>query len=170
MDKEFMEKVNSINTWKKSEDKSEVSSLSLSISNDGNMVKIGSEQETIIHELKALKDLYAPASGMAKSPDDMLSLLHAIEGALKRYYQEHRELTDAAVILTLENLAVKPEYEGADEVAREVVSMLRLQLSTNNYSRDEVRQAIRKILASAQRHNKHSGRRGYLQFILKHVP
>ena len=170
MDKEFIEKVNAISTWKKSEGKSEASEFSLSFSGDDNVVRIESEKGSVIYALKALKDLYAPSTVRTKSAEEMLSLLHAVEGAIKRYYQSREELTDAAVILALENLAVKPEYEGVDEVMRGISNSLRLQLSMQSYSRDEVRQAVRKILASAQRHNKHSGRRGYLEFIRKHVP
>jgi hypothetical protein len=45
-----------------------------------------------------------------------------------------------------------------------------MQLSTHDYSRDEVRRGIRKILESAKRHNDLEGRRGYLDFILEYVP
>lgn len=170
MDKEFIEKVNAISAWKESEGKSETAKFALSFSGDGNVIRIESEKGSVIHELKALRDLYAPSTSKAKSADEMLSILHAIESAIKRHYESHKELADAAVILALENLAVKPEYEGVDEMTNAISNSLRLHLSMQSYSRDEVRQAVRKILASAQRHNKHSGRRGYLEFILKHVP
>lgn len=46
---------------------------------------------------------------------------------------------------------------------------LRLLLSLNNYSRQDVKQAIRRIARSVQSHTEQSGRRGYLDFIRQYV-
>jgi hypothetical protein len=61
---------------------------------------------------------------------------------------------------------MSPEAEAAqDELATAVQLKLRLVLSLNDYSRQDVRQALRKVKQSANRHNRDGGRRGYLDFI-----
>ena len=41
--------------------------------------------------------------------------------------------------------------------------------SLNDYSRQDVKQAIRRIAKSVQTHTQQSGRRGYLDFIRQYV-
>jgi 2-keto-3-deoxy-L-rhamnonate aldolase RhmA len=42
-------------------------------------------------------------------------------------------------------------------------------LSLNNYSQQEVKQALRIVLKSVERHSKHAGVTGYLDFIRRYV-
>jgi hypothetical protein len=98
-------------------------------------------------------------------------LFLSIEETIVREDQTHARLTDAGVTLTLERLAMNPEGDpGADDLARRLQLELRLQLSLNNYSRQEVRSAIRKIGKSVARHTRLAGPRGYLTFIRQYVP
>jgi hypothetical protein len=99
-----------------------------------------------------------------------LNLLHAIESSIKHLYIEEAELSDVSVLLALDKLAVKPETLTNDPVVRRINRDLRMMLSMSDYSRDEVKRAVRKILASVKRHNALAGARGYLDFIMEHVP
>jgi hypothetical protein len=60
-------------------------------------------------------------------------------------------------------LAMDPDGATADPLAKQIQFSLRLTLSLNDYSRQEVRQAIRKIAKSVNRHK--NGDRGYLMFV-----
>ncbi|MEW6571456.1 MAG: hypothetical protein AB1390_09820 [Nitrospirota bacterium] len=99
-----------------------------------------------------------------------MTLLYSIESAVKRICEDNPELTDSSVILALESLALKPENVNNDVIVKAINLELRLQLSMSDYSRNEVKRAIRKILNSARKHNKAGGIRGYLDFIFEHVP
>jgi len=175
MDKEFVDKLNSISEWKKQDDGHDQSEYSLSFhESEEGLVRFSSEKGEIIHRLKPLQELFF--SGKADSTvikwDDprYLRLLMTIEGAIKRMYQADAELADSSVMLALDKLAVKPETVSNDAVLRRINHELRVALSMSDYSRDEVKMAVRKILASVKRHNALAGARGYLDFIMEYVP
>jgi hypothetical protein len=172
MDKEFIEKVDSISAWLKNEDENQQAEFNLEFSNlEDGLVTLSSSKGKISHKLKPLSELYSyEKSGGLEDKDRQLSLLYAIEGSIKRYYETHPELTDGTVILALEKLAVRPEIVSDDPFIKRLTNELKLKLSGSNYSRDEVRRGIRKILESAKRYNQREGRRGYLDFILEYVP
>ncbi len=171
MDKEFVEKMNSISAWHETEDENEQAEFELEFSNlEDGLVTLSSSKGKITHKLKPLSELYSYEKSGISEKDRQLELLYAIEGPIKRYYETHSELTDGIVILALEKLAVKPEIVSDDPFVRRLINELQLKLSGSNYSRDEVRRGIRKILESAKRHNQREGRRGYLDFILEYVP
>lgn len=65
---------------------------------------------------------------------------------------------------------MKPEAVSNDALARAIQNSLRLLLSTEDYSRYEVKWAVRKILGSVKRHRAAGGIRGYLDFIMEYVP
>jgi hypothetical protein len=73
-------------------------------------------------------------------------------------------------MLALDKLAIKPETVSADPVIKRINRDLRMLLSMNDYSRHEVKMAVRKILASVKRHRAAAGTRGYLDFIMEYVP
>ena len=102
--------------------------------------------------------------------DKYLDLLHAIESAIKNVYLADPELTDSSVMLSLDKLSMKPEAVSPDAVIRAINQQLRLTLSTGDFSRDEVKAAVRKILASVKRHKATAGIQGYLNFIVEYVP
>jgi hypothetical protein len=172
MDKEFVEKMNSISAWQETEDENQQAEFELEFSTlEDGLVTLSSSEGKITHKLKPMNELYSYEKSEASEDEDrQLDLLYAIEGPIKRYYESHSELTDGAVILALEKLAVKPEIVSDDPFIKRLTNELRLKLSGSNYSRDELRRGIRKILESAKRHNQREGRRGYLDFILEYVP
>jgi hypothetical protein len=86
------------------------------------------------------------------------------------YDQNCRALTDADVSLALDRLGANPEGDpGGDALARRIQRDLRLLLSVNDYSRQDVRAAIRKITRSVARHTRLAGPSGYLTFIQQYV-
>jgi len=123
------------------------------------------------YTLKPLKDLYAPGTDTPSvDPQDerYIPLFLGIEGTIAGYYEDEPGLTDGAVGLTLDQLAMDPDSTPAgDDLAREIAVELRLCLSLWDYSRQEVRAALRKVRKSVERHSKIDGRRGYLDFIVK---
>ena len=164
--------MNSISAWHENEDENQQAEFDLEFSNlEDGVVTLSSSKGKITHKLKPLSELYSnEKSEASEDKDRQLDLLYAIEGPIKRYYESHSELTDGAVILALEKLAVKPEIVSDDPFIKRLTNEFRLKLSGSNYSRDELRRGIRKILESAKRHNQREGRRGYLDFILEYVP
>jgi hypothetical protein len=172
MDSEFVEKLNSISAWHKSQDENEQAKFELEISTlEDGLVTLNSSRGKVTHKLRPLHELYSNEEVNSLDEDRRLSLLYAIEGAIKRFYEGEPELTDGAVIRALEKLTMKPEiFDDDDALLKRIRCELRLKLSANNYSRDEVRQALRKILGSAKRHNDREGRRGYLDFVMEYVP
>jgi hypothetical protein len=175
MDIEFTEKLNSFGIWKGRGDESEQSEFFAAFHalEDG-CVKIQSDKGEFVYRLKPLQDLFSAGKTdvVAMKWDDPLymSLLHAIESAIKRLYEEDPQLTDGRVMLALDKLSLKPETVSDDPVIKAVNNSMRFLLSTTDYSRDEVKKAVRKILVSVKRHNDFAGIRGYLDFILEHVP
>jgi hypothetical protein len=124
------------------------------------------------YALKPLKELYAPGTDSPSvDPQDeqYMPLFLEIESQIARYYrQDDPGLTDGSVGLTLDQLSMDPESPPAgDLLARRIALGLRLCLSLNAYSRQEVRAALRKVKKSVDRHSKIDGRRGYLNFIVE---
>jgi len=175
MDMEFKEKLNAISEWTKLDDKSEESALSIWFhEHEDGLVRMKSEKGELVYKLKPLPELFSGGkSGMATiswKDGNSLNLLHAIESAIKNVYLADPELTDSSVMLSLDKLSMKPETVSPDAVIRAINLQLRLALSTGDFSRDEVKAAVRKILASVKRHKAIAGIRGYLNFIVEYVP
>jgi hypothetical protein len=174
MDREFVNKLSSVSEWEKQADKSEIADNSISFHDEEDgLIRISGLKGVVEYRLKPLAELFSSSA----SPSEIkwedpryLSLLYAIEGAIKRVYMKNPELTDSLVILALDRFAMKPEAVSNDAVIREITCQLRLTLSMEDYARDEVRKAARKILSSVKRHNAIAGIRGYLDFIMQHVP
>jgi hypothetical protein len=125
------------------------------------------------HTLKPLADLYGDGVGAASvepTNEHYQPMFMAIEQAIARHAQSHPSLTDAAVALTLERMGMSPDADPAhDDLMQRVQLEVRLLLSLSDYSRQELRAAIRKIGKSASRHTRTSGPRGYLSFIREYV-
>lgn len=175
MDREFTAKLNSLGIWAKQNDTSELSEFSVSFhEHEDGLVKISSAKGEFVYKLKLLQDLYASGGAnvvvLQWNDSRIMQLLHAIEGAIKRMYEASPGLTDSSVMLALDKLSMNPELVSIDPVVKAVNNSLRLLLSTENYSRDEVKKVVRKIMASVKRHKAAAGIRGYLDFILEHVP
>jgi len=121
------------------------------------------------HVLKPLPELFGKGHGVS-SPDPQderfMPLLLRIEESIVDYYDQDPDLTDGRVSLALSRLILQPGRDpGDDALCRHLQVDLRLLLSLNDYSRQEVRWALRKIDKSVRRHTRADGRRGYLEFI-----
>lgn len=120
------------------------------------------------YRLKPLAELYDRGQGKPVDPVDegFTPLFLAIEEEFARSDGSAACREDSDVVIALDLLATAPEGDVRHNVlARRVQLSLRLMLSLSNYSRDEVRQAIRKIRKSVDRHHREGGRRGYLSFL-----
>jgi hypothetical protein len=121
--------------------------------------------------VKPLADLYGRGTGLPSVEfvdDRFRPVLLAIEEAISDGYAGHPSLTDAAVISALDRLCMTPEANVQnDGLANSIQFALRVTLSLNNFSRQDVRLCLRKVKQSATRHNKLAGPRGYLDFIRK---
>lgn len=133
---------------------------SIGVSEDG---VIGLPDDTDI-ELKPLSELYVEAKSPA-SDSQQNALMMALEYAIASYDHAHDHgLRDDETIRMLEKLAMKPEVtlSGAGGF---VQTYLRLELSLDDYSRGDVRQALRRSQKNAERQSKGGSGRDYLNHI-----
>lgn len=125
------------------------------------------------YTLKPLSQLYGPGTPdrpVDPQDDAFMPLFLAIEQTIVRCDDLEPTMTDGAVSLALDLLAMDPQADlQHDTLARRIQLELRLLLSLNDYARQEVRQALRKVHKSVARHSRLSGRRGYLDFIRQYV-
>jgi hypothetical protein len=138
--------------------------------NDSPEIVVGGHEEGFhSYTLKTLPELYGPGTGASSiDPRDerFLPLLMTIEEEIWRHAETvDPALTDGQVLLAVKDLAMNPEAEPYEPLARRIALALRLNLSLNDYSRQDVRGALRQVSKSVERHTKAEGRRGYLQFI-----
>lgn len=121
------------------------------------------------YTLKPLRELYGSGTGLSSvDPRDetFQPLLMAIEEAIVRYTEDTEpSLTDGAALLALKPLGLDPDSEPSDPLARRISLALRLNLSVNNYSRQDVKGCIRQVAKSVERHTRVEGPRGYVTFI-----
>lgn len=112
--------------------------------------------------LKSLTELYADAKPAKDAEIDALSMV--MEYAIAYYDHENdHSLRDGETIKMLEKLSMKPET-ALEGVGGLLQAHLRLELSLKDYSRADVRTAVRRIQRSAQRQSK-GDERGYLNHI-----
>jgi len=158
MDEIFQNKLSEIAQWHEIENEGKESVFSVQFSNDiVGLVLLHSDTGPVEYQLKPLTELYASIP-QDSSQNHELALLMTIEGAIKRFFQHHPSLKDTEVIKLLETLSMKPEAFLASSSVHyplwmTIQSNLRLQLSMSPYTRQELRQAIRKILRSAKNHH-----------------
>ncbi|MFO8011862.1 MAG: hypothetical protein R6X20_01015 [Phycisphaerae bacterium] len=133
-------------------------------------VEIDTPNGTMRYTLKPLGDLFGDgvdARTLDVNDERYMPLLMAIEESIVRVYEEDPRLTDARVSLALSDLAMNLESPPGPEPLRQWLRAdLRLLLSLNDYSRRDVRRALRKIEKSVRRHTRVDGPQGYLNFIL----
>ena len=125
--------------------------------------------------LKPMPELFGPdrpPPGEGWDDDDrILALLMEIEESNMQFFCDvDPDLTDSHTALVLSNLAMKPGRDpGDDALCRFLQARLRLCLSLNDYSRQEVRWALNKIERSVQLHRSLDGPQGYLTFITEQL-
>jgi hypothetical protein len=151
----------------------------VAIHTKGDEVRLGEGEKVTTYRLKAIPDLYGKGiNHPTLDPEDQVytPLLQGLEMEIRQIDDASRgRLTDAAVLLALSLLAMNPEAsipatgQAEDVVALRLQTQLRLILSLNDYSRQDVKQAIRRITKSAEGHSKTGGPRGYLAFIRQYV-
>lgn len=136
-------------------------------------VEIKTPQGPIRYTLKPLRESYGPGyGGPSVTPTDPRyePLFLAIEEEISQYDRLTPGLKDSQVLLTLERMSMDPAVEpGQDELCRYLQFKLRNLLSGLEYSRQEVKTAIRTVARSVQRHKDIGGVRGYLDFIAEYV-
>jgi len=136
---------------------------------DSGVIQVETPDGPQRHVLKPLGQLFGNGCGVSSiDPADeaFMPLLLAIEESVLDCYSADPDLTDGRVSLALSRLAMRPDDDPADEALyRRMQLRLRLLLSLNDYSRQEVRWALRKIDKSVRRHSRIDGPRGYLDFI-----
>ena len=137
-------------------------------------VMIGDGDAAVIYPLKPLSQLYGPGLNRpAIDPKDeaYAPLLHSIESEVVRHDSANPGLADGHISIALSLLSMSPEADVRHNLlATEVQFALRLLVSLNDYSRQDVKQAVRRVAKSVQAHTEQSGRRGYLDFIRKYLP
>ena len=123
--------------------------------------------------LKPLGELYGNGVGAATVDplnERYMPLFYAIEEGIVELAREDRTMTDARALLALERLGMSPEGEaGNDVLVKYLQFKLRMVLSMNDYSRQEVKAAAKKIARSVERHTKLAGPHGYLMFIRRQL-
>jgi hypothetical protein len=132
------------------------------------VIEVAGGGETARYELRPLDELYGQGTGAdVVNPMDerFMPLFLGIEEAIQLAYREDRGLTDGAVQLALNELSMNPSADTRDKLARKVQLQMRMVLSLNDYSKQEVKGAVRKIGKSVERHRKSGGPRGYLEFV-----
>jgi hypothetical protein len=112
MDKELIDKLNSVSDWVKLEDKKEVADNVISFQDKENgLISIRGPKGVVAHKLKPLADLFAPSKvtplQINWEDDRYIPLFYAIENTIKRVYSMNPELTDSAVILVLDQVSTK---------------------------------------------------------------
>jgi hypothetical protein len=145
------------------------------LDDDDGSIEIVEGGRTETYRLKPLADLYGPghaASAVDPQNNTFMPLFRCIEEEIVKCDGLDRRLTDAAATLALSRLSMSPDGRCDDDpLARRIQMALRITLSLNNYSRQEVRTAVRKVGKSVDRHTDGGGRgRGYLEFIRQFIP
>jgi hypothetical protein len=172
MDQEFNEVISKLKKWKSFTQPGEQLKPAYDIEfskKEKGLINLVSEAETISFKLKSLNNLYNE-SVKDDSQEHMLPMLHAIESSIRNFDRDEEKLTDSRIISILDKLSMKPETESGDPLLELINFQLRLQLSTSDYSRANVRNAVRKVLKSVKLHNSEGGPRGYIDFIYQVLP
>ena len=134
-------------------------------------IKFDGDDETEPYTLKPLDQLYGRGNPGSPDPQNLafMPLFTAIESEIVKFDEEAEGLTDAHVILSLNAMGMNLEKPSSDPLIQWLQGALQLTLSLNNYSRQEVRQAIRRVGRSVERHQESGRGRGYLNFIRQYV-
>lgn len=153
---------------KRFETEEAVRNVQISVANAaaGEILLIRGEEKEV-YTLKPLNDLYGLDNSGSVDPknETFMPLFLCIEESIARFDAKHRRLNNTDVALALRHLSINPEELGTDALIQGIQGDLRLNLSLNNYSRQELRQVIRKIGKSVDRHTDGGRGRGYLNYI-----
>lgn len=127
------------------------------------------KKEVWEYKLKELSELYEGDGVFSFESDEetehYIPLMEAIESAIDLYYIGHPDLKDKNVISTLEQLILKTDVKPYSELLKAIQNNLRLCLSTNIYSKQEVKGGLKRILKSVKFHHQMDGAQGYVNFV-----
>jgi len=140
---------------------------------DSSEVQINGADGAREYRLRALDDLFGKGRGSETiniQDERFHPLLMTIEHAIVEHFEQNPAMTDGQVSLTLRSLGMNPAANSTDPLSRRIERDLRVFLSVHDWSRQEVKLGLRKVLQSVERHTKLAGVRGYLSFIVKYVP
>ncbi|MCY3018761.1 MAG: hypothetical protein NTW87_07000 [Planctomycetota bacterium] len=132
-------------------------------------IEVEATGEAKRYTLKPLADLFGKGYGESSidwRDEKYMPLLLRIEEEIMNHDDAVPDLTDGLVSLTLDRMALNPATApGNDVLCRRLQLGLRVLLSGNDYSKQEVKLSIRKIAKSVSLHTWQHGVRGYLDFI-----
>ncbi len=125
MDKDFLEKLESVTEWKQTDENSDQMEFSLSFSNEEDgLIRIESDKGGFVYKLKPLNELFSLRNEKTVVIDwndqRYMPLLYSIERAIKKVYEENYRLTDSDVIPVLKTLAVKPEAVSNNTISKSI--------------------------------------------------
>ncbi len=107
-------------------------------------------------------------------PEERLQpLLHALESTIHRYYRQDRRLRDTEVIDMLQEIQRALRKSRPTEVSAGLARTLAFTLveySPDDYDATDQAIALRFLVASAKRHRRVDGARGYLDFLTYYAP
>lgn len=107
------------------------------------------------------------------SEERLRPLLHALESTIHRYYRQGRSLRDAEVIHMLQEIQRALRKNRPTEVSEGLARTLAYTLveySPDDYDATDQAMALRLMVASAKRHRRVDGARGYLEFLTRYAP
>ncbi len=117
--------------------------------------------------LAPLEELFA-VSRRGQGPNDdqiFTPLLRKIEQAILEAFDDNWQLTDADVTRAIDRLCPNPHANvSADAVAISIQLNLRLMLSLDDFSREDVCDALQHIAKRVARHSMRWGPTGYLMY------
>jgi hypothetical protein len=127
-------------------------------------IAVGGEKRR--YQLKPLTELYGKDRGVDIKSDEFVPLLAAIEEQVVLHnLEEEPSLSDGPVLLIMKQLGMDPDHEPAEPLGKRIHGSLRLCLSLNEYSPQNLKSAFRQISKSIQLHTSVGGTRGYVSFI-----
>jgi hypothetical protein len=147
-------------------DKTHKLGMTLRFNEGTHEVEIAARGEKRRYKLKPLIELYGKDRGANIKSDEFVPLLAAIEEQVVLHnLEEEPTLSDGPVLLIMKQLGMDPDHEPAERLGKRIHGSLRLCLSLNEYSRQNVKNAFRQISKSIQIHTSMGGIRGYVGFI-----
>ncbi len=140
------------------------------VNDENGELKLVRSDRSESYTLKPLNELFGKGSGQSVDPknDAFMPLFLSVEEEIVNFDSNEELLTDGRVALVLGGLSMNPETPSIDPLGKHLQDRLRLVLSLNDYSRQELRQVLRKIEKSVARHTESGGGRGYINFIRRY--
>ena len=110
--------------------------------------------------------------GIALPGEELQPLLYALEAAIHRYYRANSRLRDTEVVaaLHLVQRTVRAPRGGPQGTGLAAELLSALEEFSGEYGPNDRARALRFLVASAKRHRRVDGARGYLDFLTIYAP